>query len=167
MKITKEIIEAILERREQGLTYGEISRHINMTSQNVGRFMSGHVRSINDASGDALLELLGMKEPPPSTAGHLFEIVCTSACMEPTVAKGQKLLARCTHYNDINSGDLVVASFSDESKEERTVLRYFHRHRQTVDLKSQSKAGLDFKTTTGRLNWVAKVFFITRSLEVR
>ena len=164
MKITQEVIAAIFERREDGLTYGEIGRTINMTSQNVGRFMTGQVKSINDASGDALLVLLGMKESPPDTAGHLFEVICDTACMEPTVAKDQRLIARGTHYNDISSGDLVVASFSDDKNEDRLVCRYFHKTRRNVELRSANKSGPSYKTTVGRLNWVAKVFFPTRSL---
>jgi hypothetical protein len=167
MKITREIIQAILDRREKGLTYGEIGRTINMTSQNVGRFMSGQVRSINDASGEALLVLLGLKEAQPETAGLLFEVICDTPYMEPTIAQGQRVFARCTHPNDISNGDLIVASYTDSQNRDKIVCRYFAKSTRTVTLTCEQNKGRNINTTIGRLNWVAKVFFPTRTLTAK
>jgi hypothetical protein len=163
MHITTQIVEGLKAyKKTHNMTHADMGRCLKMSPQNFGRILAGQTKSINDDSGALALALLGMTEEDVITSRrpgklNIIQVVYEGGAMEPTVQPGDPLFCIRTAIQEIDDGELVVASFMDDKAQRQTACRYAFKKGEQLLLSPELNSGKSYSPFMSKVEWIAVV----------
>ena len=167
MRVTTEMRDALVAyKNKHDTTNVELSKAIGMSSQNLGRILSGQVAATSDDCGQKILRLVGMKEAVvyEQRPRHWVRIQYNGKTMTPIVEQGDILVGEKVVAADLEDGDLVVIQFKKTKDRKGVELGYFYRESSNVTI--QKENGDTVACTHAKVDWMLRVILPVRSIAV-